>query len=320
MKELDLRDLDAFVAVARTLNFRRAALEQRVSVSSLSQRLRDMEERLGVRLMNRTTRSVALTEAGELLLARVGPAISDVGAALDQVRGLRAVPSGRLRINAPPPAIDLVLAPMVAPFLAAHPKIDLEIVSDSAFVDIVASGFDAGVRYGEHLAQDMIAVSLGAPQRYAVVASPQYIAQHGRPKHPKDLLDHVGIRIRFGSGVMPDWEFEKAGHVVKVAPPGRLIVTHSGLPRPPPLDAVGFWPTFEDYVREAVESGELISVLDDWCAPFPGPFLYYPSRRQPPPALAAFVAFFAEWREQERRRASNTCAPFLPCSTIPVHN
>ena len=138
MKELDLRDLDAFVAVARTLNFRRAALEQRVSVSSLSQRLRDMEERLGVRLMNRTTRSVALTEAGELLLARVGPAMADVGDALDRVRGLRDVPSGRLRINAPPPAIDLVLAPMVAPFLAAHPQIDLEIVSDSTFVDIVA--------------------------------------------------------------------------------------------------------------------------------------------------------------------------------------
>ena len=182
MKNFDLRDLDAFVAVARTRNFRRAAIEQGVSVSSLSQRLRDMEERLGVRLMNRTTRSVALTEAGELLLARVGPAMSDVGAALDQVRGLRAVPSGRLRINAPPPAIDLVLAPMVAPFLAAYPKIDLEIVGDSAFVDIVAGGFDAGVRYGEHLAQDMIAVSLGAPQRYAVVASRDYVAQHGTPE------------------------------------------------------------------------------------------------------------------------------------------
>src|SRR5947208_1915213 len=200
MKELDLRDLDAFVAVARTRNFRRAALEQHVSVSSLSQRLRDMEERLGVRLMNRTTRSVALTEAGELLLARVGPAMSDVGAALDQVRGLRAVPSGRLRINAPPPAIDLVLAPMVAPFLAAHPKIDLEIVGESAFVDIVAEGFDAGVRYGEHLAQDMIAVSLGAPQRYAVVASREYVAEHGSPKHPKDLLEHSCIRTRCVSG------------------------------------------------------------------------------------------------------------------------
>ena len=192
MKDFDLRDLDAFVAVARTRNFRRAALEQSVSVSSLSQRLRDMEQRLGVRLMNRTTRSVALTEAGELLLAGIGPALIDVGDALDRVRGLGDVPSGRLRINAPPPAIDLVLAPMVAPFLKAYPKVDLEIVSDSSFIDIVAAGFDAGVRYGEHLAQDMIAVSLGPQQRYAVVASPQYVAQHGRPKQPKDLL-HLSL-------------------------------------------------------------------------------------------------------------------------------
>jgi DNA-binding transcriptional LysR family regulator len=303
MKDIDLRDLDAFVAVARTRNFRRAATEQNVSVSSLSQRLRELEERLGVRLMNRTTRSVALTEAGELLLARVGPAISDVGAALAEVRGLRGVPSGRLRINAPPPAIDLVLAPMVAPFLEAYPQIDLEIVSDTTFIDIVADGFDAGVRYGEHLAQDMIAVSLGPPQRYAVVASPHYVAKHGRPKHPKDLLRHVGVRIRFGRGAIRDWEFEKAGRVVKVAPTGRLIVNYPGLAMRAALDGVGFWPTFEGYVRDEVKSGELVSVLEDWCAPFPGPFLYYPSRRQPPPALAAFVAFVAEWRKQERRKS-----------------
>jgi DNA-binding transcriptional LysR family regulator len=302
MKDFDLRDLDAFVAVARTRNFRRAALERGVSVSSLSQRLRDMEERLGVRLMNRTTRSVALTEAGELLLARVEPALSDVGDALDRVRGLRGMPSGRLRINAPPPAIDLVLAPMVVPFLQAYPQIALEIVSDSSFVDIVATGFDAGVRYGEHLAQDMIAVPLGLPQRYAVVASPHYIAQHGRPKHPKDLLHHAAIRIRFGSGAVPDWEFEKAGRIVKVAPPGKLIATYPGLAKRAALDGVGLWPTFEGYVREAVAAGDLVSVLEDWCAPFPGPFLYYPSRRQPPPALGAFIGFVAEWRKQERRR------------------
>jgi len=301
MRDFDLRDINAFLAVARTRNFRRAALEQRVSVSSLSQRLRDMEERLGVRLMNRTTRRVALTEAGELLLARVGPAMSDVGEALDQVRGLRGVPSGRLRINAPPPAIDLVLAPMVAPFLREYPQIDLEIVSDTSFVDIVAAGFDAGVRYGEHLAQDMIAVSLGPPQLYAVVASPQYVARHGRPKHPKDMLNHACIRTQFGSGAMLDWEFEKAGRVVKVAPPSKLVATHLGLAMRAAIDGVGFWLTFEGYVREAVKSGVLVSVLDDWCAPFPGPFLYYPSRRQLPPALAAFVAFVADWRKQGRQ-------------------
>ena len=302
MKDIDLRDLDAFVAVARTRNFRRAALEQRVSVSSLSQRLRELEERLGVRLMNRTTRSVGLTEAGELLLAGVGPAIADVGDALDRVRGLRDVPSGRLRINAPPPAIDLVLAPMAAPFLMAYPKVDLEIVGDSSFIDIVAAGFDAGVRYGEHLAQDMIAVPLAPPQRYAVAASAQYVARHGRPKHPKDLLGHACIRTRFGSGAMLDWEFEKAGRVVKVAPPPKMIATHLGLAMRAVHDGLGCWLTFEGYVRDAVKSGALVSVLEDWCAPFPGPFLYYPSRRQPPPALGAFVAFVAEWRKQERRR------------------
>ncbi|MDB5575799.1 MAG: transcriptional regulator [Bradyrhizobium sp.] len=306
MSDFDFRDLDAFVAVARTRNFRRAALEQGVSVSSLSQRLRAMEERLGVRLMNRTTRSVGLTEAGEVLLARVGPAMSDVGAALDQVRGLRGVPSGRLRINAPPPAIDLALAPMVVPFLRAYPQVDLEIVSDSSFVDIVAGGFDAGVRYGEHLAQDMIAVSLGPPQRYAVVASAQYVAQHGRPKVPKDLLDHPCIRIRLGKGALLDWEFEKDGRVVKVSPPAKLTATYLGLALRAVLDGVGFWMTFEGYVRGAVKSGAMISVLDDWCPPFPGPFLYYPSRRQPPPALAAFVAFVAEWRKQERRKTGAT--------------
>ena len=303
MSDFDLRDLEAFLAVARTRNFRRAAVEQRVSVSSISQRLRGIEERLGVRLMNRTTRSVALTEAGELLLARAGPALLDVGAALDQVRRLREVPSGRLRINAPPPAIDLVLAPMVGPFLRAHPQIDLEIAAESSFVDIVGAGFDAGVRYGEHLAQDMIAVSLGPPQRYAVVASPQYVAQRARPKHPKELLNHACIRTRFGSGAMLDWEFERAGRVVKVTPPAKLVATYQGLAMRGALDGVGFWLTFEGYVAEALRSGMLTGVLEDWCAPFPGPFLYYPSRRQPPPALAAFVAFVTEWRKRERRKA-----------------
>jgi DNA-binding transcriptional LysR family regulator len=305
----DLRDLEAFVAVARTRNFRRAAQEQRVSVSSLSQRLRDIEERLGVRLVNRTTRSVALTEAGELLLSRVAPAMRDIHEALDQVHGLRDVPSGRLRINAPPPAIDLVLAPMVAPFLQQFPQVELEIVADSGFVDIVDAGFDAGVRYGEHLAQDMIAVSLGPPQRYAVVASPQYVAQHGRPKHPKDLLDHACIRIRFGSGRIPDWEFEKAGRVVKVAPSGQLIGTHLGLAMRATKDGLGFWPTFEGYVRDEIKAGTLVSVLEEWCEPFPGPFLYYPSRRQLPPALAAFIAFIGEWRRQEQRRDNGGRGP-----------
>jgi DNA-binding transcriptional LysR family regulator len=303
MPDIDYRDLAVFLAVARTRNFRRAAAEQRVSTSTLSLRLRELEERLGVRLLNRTTRSVALTEAGEMLLGRVAPAMAEVDEAVMLVRGLRAVPSGRLRINAPPPVVDLVLSPMVAPFLKAHPKIDLEIVAESSFVDIVGAGFDAGVRYGEHLAQDMIAVSLGPPQHYAVVASPAYIARHGRPGRPEDLLNHPAIRTRFGSGTMLDWEFEKAGRTIKVSPPAQLIVNYQGLATQAAQDGVGFWFTFEGYVRDAVRSGALVSVLEDWCPSFPGPFLYYPSRRQPPPALAAFVAFVGEWRKQEQRRS-----------------
>ncbi|MFB6417609.1 MULTISPECIES: LysR family transcriptional regulator [Bradyrhizobium] len=301
MAEPDLRDLDVFLAVARTRNFRRAAVDIRVSVSSLSQRLRDLEERLGVRLMNRTTRSVALTEAGEMLLSRVAPALRDVGDALDQVRGLREVAAGRLRINGPPPAVDLVLAPMVGPFLREHPQVDLDIVSESGFVDIVSAGYDAGVRYGEHLAQDMVAIPLSGPQHYVVVASPDYLARRGRPKHPKDLLEHDCIRARYSSGVMHDLEFEKAGQVVKVDPPAKLISTNMNLAMRAALDGVGVWATMDGYVREALKSGALVSLMEDWCEPFPGPFLYYPSRRQVPPALRAFIDFVADWRKREVR-------------------
>ncbi|BAM86095.1 LysR family transcriptional regulator [Bradyrhizobium oligotrophicum S58] len=298
MNEPDLRDFQAFAAVARSGNFRRAAREQGLAVSSLSQRLKELEQRLGVRLLNRTTRSVGLTQAGEVLLARLEPALAEIAAAIDQVRGLQQVAAGRLRINAPPPAVDLVLAPMVAPFLSAHPRIELEIVADSGFVDIVQGGFDAGVRYGEHLAQDMIAVPLGEAQRYAIVASPQYVAQHGRPIHPRDLLRHACIRTRFSSGAMLDWEFEKDGQVVMIAPPARLIAVQLGLALRAACDGLGYWATFEGHVREDVAAGRLVSVLEDWCPPFPGPYLYYPSRRHPPPALAAFVAFVGEWRRR----------------------
>jgi DNA-binding transcriptional LysR family regulator len=298
MSDLDLRDLSIFLAVARTRNFRRAAVELQVSVSSLSQRLRDLEERLGVRLLHRTTRSVALTEAGELLRTKVAPAMGDVNAALQQVRSLSAIPAGRLRINAPAPVADLVLAPMVTPFLQRYPDIQLEIIAETSLIDIVAEGFDAGIRYGEHLAQDMIAISLGPPERYAVVASPQYVAQHGRPSVPQDLLQHCCIRTRFASGALLEWEFEKDGREVRVAPEPALIANYSRLGIEAAEGGLGFFMTFEGYIQEAVTAGRLVSVLEDWLPPFPGPFLYYPSRRQPPPALAAFVAFVGEWRRR----------------------
>lgn len=301
MSDLDLRDLEAFAAVARTRNFRRAAIELRVSVSGLSQRLRDVEERLGVRLLHRTTRSVSLTEAGELLLSRVGPAIRDVIDAVSEVRRLRDVPSGRLRINAPAPAVQHVLAPMVAPFLKRFPEVKLEIVAETSLVDIVAEGFDAGVRYEEHLVQDMIAVPLGGPERYVVVASPEFLKTCGRITEPKDLLDHPCVVTRFPSGIILPWEFEKAGRVVKIAPEGVLTSTHIGLLVKAAIDGLGFLATFEGYARDAIDAGKLVTLLDDWCPSFPGPFLYYPSRRQLPPALGAFVGFVVEWRKSGRR-------------------
>ncbi|HYG86924.1 MAG TPA: LysR family transcriptional regulator [Azospirillum sp.] len=298
MDDHDLRDLNAFVAVARHRNFRRAALEQRVSVSSLSQRLRDLEERLGVRLLNRTTRSVAPTQAGEQLLQRLAPALREVVDAVAHVRGMQAEPSGRLRINAPAPAAQLVLAPMVTPFLRRHPRIDLEIVVDPSLIDIVAAGFDAGIRFEEHLAQDMIAIPLGPPERYVVVATPEMLAAHGVPKEPKDLLDRPCISTLFPSGALLPWEFEKAGRTVSIVPPARLTSTNPGLQMQAAIDGLGFLMTFEGYARDAIDAGRLVTVLDDWCPSFPGPFLYYPSRRQPPPTLGALVTFVAEWRKK----------------------
>src|ERR1700724_1743800 len=267
-----LRDLAAFAAVARTLNFRRAAVEQQVSVSSLSQRLRSMEERLGVRLLNRTTRSVALTEAGAMLLERIGPAMRDVTAALNQVRGLRDVPSGHLRINAPSPVADLVLGPMVAPFLKQFPQIELQIVVESSLIDIVEKGFDAGVRYGERLAQDMIAVPLGGRQRYAVVASPDFVASHGRPEQPRDLLNFPCIRTRFDSGVMLDWEFEKDGRIVKVSPRGPLIANYSRLQLRSVLDGLGYHLTLTVMCATPANQARSLACWRTGAPPFLGRF------------------------------------------------
>jgi DNA-binding transcriptional LysR family regulator len=300
MSDIDLRDLTLFAAVARHRSFRRAALESRVSVSSLSQRVRDFEARLGVRLVNRTTRSVALTEAGELLLARLAPALREVSDAVDAVQDLGAVPSGRLRINAPAPAVHLVLAPMVAPFLKQFPAIEVEIVAETWLIDIVAAGFDAGVRYEEHLAQDMIALSLGPPERYVVVAAPEFLAAQGRPRAPKDLLACPCLTTVFPSRALLPWEFENAGRSVTIVPKGPLVSTDPRLLLQAAIDGLGFLKTFEGYAREAIAAGKLVSVLDDWCPSFSGPFLYYPSRRQPPPALSAFVAFVKAWRAPRR--------------------
>jgi len=291
MDRPDLYALDSFAAVARHRNFRRAAVERGVSASTLSQTLRDLEARIGVRLLNRTTRSVALTDAGAALLARLTPALAEIGEAVDDARANQAEPQGALRINAPEPAIELVLAPLLADFLAAHPKVRLEVISETAFVDIVAGGFDAGVRWGESLAQDMVAVSLGPPQRFAVVATPELVARVGAPAHPRDLLERPCVRVRFPSGAEPPWEFEKDGEPLQISPTGPLVTNSSQLLMRATLDGIGFCHTFEDVVRRHLAAGRLVEVLPEWSETFPGPFLYYPSRRTLPSPLRAFVDF-----------------------------
>jgi DNA-binding transcriptional LysR family regulator len=251
-----------------------------------------------VRLLNRTTRSVAPTEAGERLLQRLAPALNDVMEATLQVRNMRNVPSGRLRINGPEPALHHVLAPMVAPFLKRYPDINLEIISDSSLIDIVGEGFDAGIRYEETLAQDMIAISLGPPERYALVAARTFLKGRKRPAHPNDLLGQPCIVTRFRSGAQPPWEFKKGARTIKLTPAGPLVSSHPELQVQAAIDGLGFLMTMQGYAKDAIASGHLTSLLDDWCPTFPGPFLYYPGRRQRPPSLTAFIAFIKEWRKR----------------------
>ena len=292
MSDVDLADLDAFAAVARARSFRSVARLRGVSASSLSEALRRLEARLGVRLLNRTTRSVTPTEAGQRLLERLGPALSEVAAALDTVNGFRDSPTGTLRLNVPTVVARLVLPPIIGPFLAAHPGIILEVSADDSFVDVLAAGFDAGIRYDERLEKDMIAVPIGPrTQRFLVAGAPAYFARHGRPTHPKDILNHACIRHRFASGVMHPWEFERDGEVVKITPTARVIANSIDLEIAAALQGLGLIATFAGFLEQELRSGALEPVLQDWQQPFSGPFLYYPSRRHMPAPLRAFVDF-----------------------------
>ena len=291
----DFGGLGAFVAVARAGGFREAARLTGRSASKLSEALRRLESRLGVRLLNRTTRSVAPTEAGARLLDRLGPALGEVQAALDVVNGFRDRPAGTLRLNVPVSAVRLVLPRIVPPFLAAYPDILLDIVAEDGFVDLLAAGCDAGIRYEERLEQDMIAVPIGPRrQRFAAAAAPAYIARHGRPQHPRDLLTHACLRGRFASGAMTAWEFERGDEVVQVEPTGPLIV-QAGAATELKVDAAlagsGIIYLFEDWLRPHLDSGALVPILEDWWPAFSGPFLYYPGRRYMPAPLRAFIDF-----------------------------
>ncbi len=290
----DLSGLQLFAIVARHLNFRRAAIELGLSAPAVSERLRELENRLGARLFNRTTRSVALTEAGRRLLDRIGPALSDIGAALAELGGDEGRLTGTLRINGPTPAIQLRLTPLLLDFMALHPDLRVEVIAEEALVDIVAAGFDAGVRYGESLHADMIAVSLGEPQRMRVLGSPGYFDRHGRPAVPGDLSAHRCFSPLFPRGNTLRWEFEKDGRQIFFSADNWLLTNNDALRMAAVRAGLGLTMTFEEYCQADLDAGRLETVLDDWCAPFPGPFLYYPERRLMPAPLRAFVDFVKE--------------------------
>jgi DNA-binding transcriptional LysR family regulator len=294
--QADLGDLNAFLAVAQARGFRDAARAHGTSASTLSEAVRRLEAKLGVRLLHRTTRSVTPTEAGARLLERLAPALGEVEAALDIATGFRDRLGGKLRLNVPVSAARLVLPDILPGFLAAYPDIQMEIVADDSFIDVLAAGCDAGIRYDERLEQDMIAVPIGPRlQRFAAAASPDYLDQHGHPEHPRDLLAHTCLLGRFSSGALTSpWEFERAGEVVRVEPQGPLIVSVGGatdLAVVAAIAGVGIIQLFEDWLRPHLEAGVLKPVLQDWWQPFSGPFLYFSGRRLVPPPLRAFLDF-----------------------------
>jgi DNA-binding transcriptional LysR family regulator len=290
MPRENLNDLLAFLAVARERSFTRAAARLGVSQSALSHTIRGLEERLGLRLLTRTTRSVSPTEAGDRLLLAAGPRLDEIDAELAALSELRDKPSGTIRVTAHDHAVRSVLWPALEKLLPDYPDIKVEIVIDYGLTDIVAERYDAGVRSGEMVAKDMIAVRIGPDMRSAVVGSPAYFAKRPRPRTPRDLNAHICVNLRLPThGGLYAWEFEKSGHELRVRVEGQIVLNASG----PMLDAAlaGFGLAYlpEDGVRPYLDDGRLIRVLADWCPPFPGYHLYYPSRRQPTPAFALLV-------------------------------
>lgn len=291
----ELQDLQAFVTICRAGGFREGARQSRQSASSLSEAIRRLEDRLGLRLLHRTTRSVTPTEAGERLLERLAPALGEVEAALDGLGSFRDRPAGTLRLNVPASAARLILPQIITPFLKTYPDIKLEIIVEESFVDVLAAGCDAGIRYDERLEQDMIAVPIGPrAQRVATAASPAYLAERGRPERPSDLLGHACLRGRFPSGHTPLWEFEKDGEIVTIDPKGPLLVQISGgvdLAVDAAVRGLGVIHFFEDWLQPYFDNKTLAPVLEPWWQSFSGPYLYYPGRRRLPPPLRAFVDF-----------------------------
>lgn len=289
MASVDSSDLAGFLAIAKHRSFKAASVELGVTPSALSHALRGVEERLGLRLLNRTTRSVALTEAGERLFARISPAFRDIDDALEDLNSFRGKPAGTLRINSARQSARLVLIALITKFLKAYPDIRVDLATNDALVDVVSAGFDAGVRFGETIAADMIAVPIGPRHRFAVVGSPGYFKIHKPPVTPHDLRNLPCIRYRFSSGAMYRWEFERGGVELDIEVDGPLTLGDQDLMLDAALDGAGLAYVFEAQAEKLIAKRKLVRVLADWCPAYPGFFLYYPSRRQVPAALRAFI-------------------------------
>jgi DNA-binding transcriptional LysR family regulator len=299
-----LTELNAVVAVAAHRNFRRAAAELGMSPSALSHAIAALEQRIGVRLFHRTTRSVSLSQAGEQFLARVAPALREIGAAMEAVNDYRDKPTGSLRINTSEGAARMVLAPMVFEFMRRYPDMKVDIVTEGKLVDIVADGFDAGIRVHEDVPQDMIAVPCTPPLRFAVAGSPAYFAKHKKPRVPADLLAHNCVRSRYPSGAIYKWEFEKHGEQQEIDAKGSLTLDNHHLMIDTALEGVGLIWTSEWAIAEHLASGRLIRVLSDWSPAYPGLCLYYPGHRHVPAGLRAFIAVIREVMDGRDKKPS----------------
>jgi len=287
-----LSELSALRTVVDAGGYRPAALRLGVSASALSAAVRRLEHRLGVRVLHRTTRSQSLTEAGRALLERASPALAEIEAALRAAEAFGDAPRGRLRLNVPTVVADVVMPALLAGFLARYPNVSVDLVAQDDFIDVLAAGFDAGVRYGERLAQDVIAVPIGPKrQRYVTAAAPALLAAYGPVLSPQDLVAAPAIRYRFASGAMAEWEFDRKGETVRIAPSPRLTVGRMSAAIEAAVSGVVFMQSFEEYLASALASGALVEVLPEWSEPFPGPLLYYSGRRHVPPSLRAFLDF-----------------------------